>query len=151
PSKSHGAAARSVVHVSPARSPATMPWISWSTDGSIGRGRMRTAGMASSIRVSVRERATVGELDGGVVAVQPGGPVAAGPEPVGGDEGSGVLDLAAEVRGIERAVEDGLVHLAQLSQGELRREEAVCDAAVAHLVAQAPQGVLDDVAVVERE
>ena len=97
------------------------------------------------------ERAAIGELDVLVVAVEAGGPVAAGAEAVGGDEVAGVLDLAAEVRGVQAAAEDRLVHLAQVGEGELVGEQAVRDAAVADLVAQAPEGVLDDLVVVEGE
>ena len=97
------------------------------------------------------ERAAIGELDVLVVAVQARRAVAAGAEAVGGDEGAGVLDLAAEVRRVEASAEDRLVHLAQLGEGELVGEQAVGDAAVADLVAQAPQRVVDDLVVVEGE
>ena len=59
--------------------------------------------------------------------------------------------VAAEVRGVERAVEHGLVDLAQLRECEGLAEEAVRDRAVLDLVAEAPEGVVDDAAVVEGE
>ena len=97
------------------------------------------------------ERAAIGELDVLVVAVQARGAVAARAEAVGGDEVAGVLDLAAEVRRVEAPAEDRLVHLAQLGERELVGEQAVRDAAVADLVAQAPQRVVDDLVVIEGE
>ena len=44
--------------------------------------------------------------------------MAARAEVVGGDEGSGALHLAAEVGRVQAALEDRLVHLAQLSERE---------------------------------
>ena len=61
------------------------------------------------------------------------------------------LDLAAEVRRVERLAQHGLVHLAQLGEREGLAEEGVRDPAVLELVAQPPEGVLDDAVVVEGE
>src|SRR5829696_5896093 len=154
-SKFHGPAARSVLQVSVVVAPEMIAWIAWSTDGSTGRGgRVReVAAMGCSIRSEGSgtddERAAIGELDALVVAVEAGRPVAAGAEAVGGDEGSGVLDLATEVGRIQPAAEDRLVDLPQLGEGELVREQAMGDPAVADLVAEAPQRVVHDLVVIE--
>lgn len=57
--------------------------------------------------------------------------------------------VATEVGGVERTFEDGLVDLAQLGECEGLTEEAVRDRAVLDLVAQPPEGVVDDASVVE--
>ena len=59
--------------------------------------------------------------------------------------------VAAEVGGVERSVEHGLVDLAQLGEGEGLAQEAVRDRAVLDLVAETPERVVDDAAVVEGE
>ena len=64
-----------------------------------------------------------------VVAVQPRRAVAAGAESIGGDEGAGRVDLSAEVRRVEAAVEDRLVDLAEVGEGEQLRQQTVRDAA----------------------
>ena len=74
---------------------------------------MLTAGMSLLDSVTDAERAAIGELDVLVVAVEAGGPVAAGAEAVGRDEGAGVLDLPAEVGRVEAAAEDRFVDLVE--------------------------------------
>ena len=60
-------------------------------------------------------------------------------------------DLTAEVGGVERLAQHGLVHLAQLGEGELGVEEGVRDRRVGDLGPQAAERVLDDAVVVERQ
>ena len=87
-----------------------------------------------------------------VVPVQARRTVAAsGAELLGGDEPSGGFDLSAEVRGVQTALEHRLVDTAQFGEGEALAEEGGGDAGVLDLVAQPPQGVLDDQGVVEGE
>lgn len=59
--------------------------------------------------------------------------------------------VAAEVGGVDGTVEDGFVDFPQLGDGEGFAEEAVRDGAVLHLVAESPEGVVDDASVVEGE
>ena len=59
--------------------------------------------------------------------------------------------MTTEVGGVQAPAEDRLVHLAQLGERELVGQQAMSDAAVADLVAQAPECVVDDVVVVEGE
>ncbi len=59
--------------------------------------------------------------------------------------------VAAEVGGVERPAEHGLVDLPQLGEGERFAEEAVRDRAVLDLVPEPPEGVVDDAPVVEGE
>src|SRR5690606_17952794 len=61
------------------------------------------------------------------------------------------LDLATEVRRIERLLQHDLVHLAQLGEREGGPEEGVRDARVLELGAQAPERVADDEVVIEGE
>src|SRR4051812_31175300 len=57
------------------------------------------------------ERAVVDELDGLVVAVEPGWAMApARDDVVGGHEGAGRLDLPPEVGGVEGSLQHRLVH-----------------------------------------
>lgn len=70
---------------------------------------------------------------------------------VGGEHEPGRLDLSAEVGRIELLLEHGLVDLAEFRQREGPAEEGVGDVAVLELVPQTPEGVLDDLLVVERE
>src|SRR5699024_10181629 len=60
-----------------------------------------------------------GEVDGLIVAIQAGGAVAAaGPEFVGGHQPTRALHLTAEVRGVQGALQHGLVDASQLGEGE---------------------------------
>ncbi|CNJ06508.1 Uncharacterised protein [Mycobacterium tuberculosis] len=60
-------------------------------------------------------------------------------------------NLAAEVRRIQGATQNRLVHLTQLRQGELLTQERVRNTRVLHLVLQAVERVLNDFVVVEGE
>lgn len=68
---------------------------------------------------------------------------------VGGLDVVSLLELAAEVGRIHCAIQDGLIHLAHLSQREFFSEEMISDAAVRHLVPQPPQRILNDLLVIE--
>ena len=59
------------------------------------------------------------------------------------------LHLAPEIRRVESPTKHGLMHMAQLGEGEGLSEEGMSDAAVLHPGAQSPEGVFDNGVVVE--
>lgn len=61
------------------------------------------------------------------------------------------LDLAPEVGRIELAIENDFVNLTEFRQGKLVWQELECDIRVADLVAQPPEGVSEDLVVIEGE
>src|SRR5579859_4697355 len=61
-----------------------------------------------------------------------------------------VDDFAPEVAAIDRETEHRLVDVLELADGELRREKLETDRRVANFAAQATDGVINDLAVVER-
>src|SRR5699024_3508222 len=132
-------------------------WSRWRRERS-GRARSGRRKRRSSVLLwgrrwsALGERAVVGEADRAVVPVQAGRAVAAsGAELVGGHEAAGAVHLSAEVRGIQAALEHRFVDAAQFGEGEALAEEGGGDTGVLDLVAQPPQGVLDDQGVVEGE
>ena len=79
----------------------------------------------------VAERTVVDEFNGLVVAVEAGRAMTtARDDSIGRDEGSGCLDLPAEVRGVEWTLQDSLVNPAKLGEGERLAQERVRNAAV---------------------
>src|SRR5699024_3622158 len=114
---SQGAASRVAAQVLPVAAPVEMSRMVRSTEEVVvmacsfirGRGGGAQAGQG----------AVVSEVGGLVVAVQAGGAVAAaGPEFVGGHQPTRALHLTAEVRGVQGALQHGLVDASQLGEGE---------------------------------
>src|SRR5918992_6353593 len=70
-------------------------------------------------------------------------------------EQAGCLDVATEVRRVDRLAAERLVELLRLAEGEAVGQEAASHAhepaLVRHAGAQAPEAVVDDPGVVERE
>ncbi len=148
----HGASARSVEQVDPEMAPDTIAWISWSIEGSVGRGpRVRAVADMVLDSVACRQGPALGELDVGVAAVK----TCRRWLPVRKRSvGTRVPEFSTWRRkfaGVESSPEDRLVDLAEIGERERVGEEPVRDLAVADLVAQAPEGVVDDLVVVEGE
>ncbi len=72
-------------------------------------------------------------------------------EPAGGHNGASRLHPPTEVGGIDPAPQDHLVDSPQLRHGEGRGQELERDVGVLHLAAQAVEGVVEDLVVVERQ
>lgn len=61
------------------------------------------------------------------------------------------LDLAPEIGRIELAIENDFVNFTEFRQGKLVWQELECDIRIADLVAQPPEGVSEDLVVIEGE